>query len=124
MTRMLFLYLGAGLTTLWGVAHLVPTKSVVQGFGDISEDNRHIITMEWIVEGVALILIGVLVVAVTRIDPVSAVTRAVYFNCSIGLLTLAIVSLFTGFRVKFLPFGLCPFVLTASALLIVMGGLL
>ena len=43
------LYVGAGLTALWGIAHLVPTKSVVDGFGDISEDNRHIITMEWIV---------------------------------------------------------------------------
>lgn len=124
MDRLLLLYLGAGLTTLWGVAHLMPTKSVVQGFGDISEDNRHIITMEWIVEGVALILIGVLVVAVSLIDPVSAVSKAVYFICSIGLLTLAVVSLFTGFRVRFLPFRLCPLIFTVSALLILLGGLL
>ena len=124
MDRQLLLYLGAGLTTLWGVAHLMPTKSVVQGFGDISEDNRHIITMEWIIEGVALIMIGVLVVAVSLVGPVSAVSKAVYVICSIGLLTLAVVSLLTGFRVKFLPFRLCPFVLTASALLILLGGLL
>ena len=124
MDLSLLLYLAAGLTSLWGVAHLMPTKSVVEGFGDISEDNRHIITMEWIVEGVALILIGCLVVTVSLVDPVSAVSRAVYVVCSIGLLTLAIVSLFTGFRVKFLPFRLCPFVLTASAVLILAGGLL
>ena len=124
MDRLLLLYLGAGLTTLWGVAHLMPTKSVVQGFGDISEDNRHIITMEWIVEGVALILIGVLVVAVSLVDPVSAVSKVVNLVCSIGLLTLAVVSLFTGFRVRFLPFRLCPLIFTVSALLILLGGLL
>jgi hypothetical protein len=39
-------YLGAVLTGLWGVAHLFPTKAVVEGFGDISVDNRRIITME------------------------------------------------------------------------------
>ena len=124
MNRLLLLYLGAGLTILWGVAHLMPTKSVVKGFGDISEDNRRIITMEWIVEGVALILIGVLVAAVSVVDPVSAVSQVVYVVCSIGLLTLAVVSLFTGFRVRFLPFRLCPLIFTVSALLILLGGLL
>ncbi len=50
MINQILAYIGAGLTTLWGVAHLFPTKNVVADFGDISEDNRHIITMEWIVE--------------------------------------------------------------------------
>ena len=59
-------YIGAGLTTLWGIAHLFPTRNVVADFGDISEDNRHIITMEWIVEGVALIFIGVRNARLTR----------------------------------------------------------
>ncbi len=59
------LYLGAALTAIWGISHLMPTKNVVAGFGNISDDNRHIITMEWIVEGVSLIFIGVLVAAVT-----------------------------------------------------------
>ena len=118
------LYVGAGLTALWGIAHLVPTKSVVDGSGDISEDNRHIITMEWIAEGVALILIGVLVAAVSLIDPMSSVSEAVYLVCSVGLLVLAAVSLFTGFKVKFLPFKLCPLIFTVSSLLIIVGGLL
>lgn len=124
MSSLVLLYLGAGLTVLWGIAHLMPTKSVVDGFGDISRDNRHIITMEWIVEGVALILIGVLVAAVTLTDPVSMVSKAVYLICSIGLLVLAAVSLFTGFKVKFLPFKLCPVIFTISSLLIIGGGLL
>jgi hypothetical protein len=120
----LLLYLGAGLPAVWGISHLVPTKNVVAGFGDISEDNRHIITMEWIVEGVSLIFIGVLVAVVTYVDALGAVSRAVYFVSIAGLIALATVSLLTGYKIKFLPFRLCPFVLTLAALLILAGSLL
>ena len=61
MAGQILLYVGAAITIIWGVAHLFPTKSVVKGFGDISTDNKHIITMAWIVEGVALIFIGFIV---------------------------------------------------------------
>lgn len=108
---------------MWGIAHLFPTQSVVKGFGEISVDNRRIITMEWIVEGVALILLGVIVAAVTAIDPASPVSRAVYVLVALGLLALAVVSLFTGFKVRFLPFRLCPLIFTVSAVLILFGGL-
>jgi hypothetical protein len=124
MTNLVLLYLGAALTSLWGIAHLFPTRSVVRGFGDISPDNRRIITMEWIVEGVALIFIGLLTAVVTSINPASDVSGAVYLIAAIGLLVLAVVSLFTGFKVNFLPFRLCPFIFTASAVLILLGRLL
>jgi len=117
----ILLYLGSGLTVLWGISHLIPTKNVVNDFGDISKDNRHIITMEWIVEGVSLIFIGVLVTTVTFINPNTLVSNAVYIVSVIGLLGLAIVALFTGFKVNFLPFKLCPFILTISAVLIILG---
>ena len=119
----ILLYLGAGLTILWGISHLIPTKNVVNDFGDISQDNRHIITMAWIIEGVSLIFIGVLVAVVTIINPNSLVSNAVYIVSVIGLLVLAIVALLTGFKVKFLPFKLCPFILTISAVLILIGAL-
>jgi hypothetical protein len=61
------------------VAHLFPTKSVVRGFGDISQDNKNIIAMEWLVEGVALIFVGVLVVIITVIDPIMLPHN--YGNC-------------------------------------------
>lgn len=124
MVNLLLLYAGAGLASLWGIAHLFPVRAVVEGFGNISADNKRIITMEWIVEGVALIFIGVLACVVTVLDPRSAVSRAVYLAASLGLVTLAVVSLFTGFRIKFLPFKLCPLVFAVSAVLIVAGGLL
>lgn len=124
MITLAMLYLGAGLTALWGIAHLFPTSSVVKGFGAISTDNRRIVTMEWIVEGVSLIFIGALVATVTFIDPVSAVSKAVFVLSASGLIVLAIVSIFTGFKVNFLPFKLCPVIFTVSALLILFGGLL
>jgi len=124
MTNQILAYIGAGLTTLWGVAHLFPTKNVVADFGDISEDNRHIITMEWIVEGVALIFIGALVATVTIVDATSPVTRAVYWLVVIGLNVLSVVSLFTGVKVNFIMFKLCPVIFTGSSVLILFGILL
>ncbi len=120
---LILLYLGSGLTVIWGVAHLFPTKSVVQGFGEISIDNKRIITMEWITEGLALIFIGVLVAAVTAIDPSNVVSTAIYLISVIMLLSMAFLSLFTGFKISFLPFKLCPFIFTFSAVLIMIGGL-
>ncbi len=122
MVDLIILYLGAALTALWGIAHLFPTKSVVEGFGDISIDNKRIITMEWIVEGVSLFFMGLLVATVTFIDPLSLVSRAVYILIILGLLVLATVSLFTGFKVDFLPYKLCPFIFTVSAVLLFIGG--
>ena len=121
---LILLYLGSGLTVIWGVAHIFPTKSVVQGFGEISIDNKRIITMEWITEGFALIFIGVLVATATVINPANVVSTAVYLISMIMLVAMALLSLFTGFKVSFLPFKLCPFIFTTSAVLIMIGGLI
>jgi hypothetical protein len=120
----MLVYIGAGLTTLWGIGHLIPTKSTVAGFGEISEDNKRIITMEWINEGVTLIFIGVVVAAVTFLDPGSIATFAVYLISIIALVVLALISLFTGFKINFLPFKLCPIIFSISAVLIFLGGIL
>jgi hypothetical protein len=120
----ILLYVGAFFTCIWGVAHLFPTKSVVQGFGELSPDNRRIITMEWIVEGVSLIFIGLLVAAVTLVDRSSTVSKVIYWICFAELNALSIVSLFTGFKVNFLPFKLCPVIFTGSSVLILLGSLL
>ena len=47
-----------------------------------------------------------------------------YVFSAAGLLAYAVVSLFTGFRVGFLPFKLCPFIFTLSSVLILIGGVL
>ena len=124
MANQILAYIGAGFVSLWGISHLFPTKNVVEGFGEISEDNRNIIRMEWIIEGVALIFIGALVATVTVVDPTSPVTRAVYWLAVIGLNVLSLVSLATGFKVNFIPFKLCPVIFTGSSILILLGNLL
>ena len=116
------LYLGAALTSLWGTAHLVFTRSVVQGFGDISLDNRRIITMEWIVEGASLIFIGAVVAAVTYLDHTNTISRAIYWLSFTMLNALSVISLFTGFQVAFIAFKLCPIIFTGSSILILIGG--
>jgi hypothetical protein len=124
MVNQILLYLGALFTFAWGVAHLFSTKSVVKGFGDISQDNKRIITMEWIVEGLSLIFIGTIVAVVTILDRNSTLSRSIYWICFAELNLLSIVSLFTGFKVNFLPFKLCPIIFTGSSILIGWGGLL
>ena len=124
MSGHILIIIGAAITIIWGVAHLFPIKSVVKGFGDISTDNKNIIAMEWIVEGVSLIFIGIVVLGVNFIDAVSE-TAAFVFIASAGILiVLALVSLFTGFKVNFLPFKLCPVLFTTSAILILAGNAL
>jgi hypothetical protein len=117
----LSLYVAAALTALWGIAHLFATRGVVSGFGDLSADNRRIITMEWIVEGVALISIAAFVAVVTAIQPESLVAAGVYAVAIATLILLAVVSVFTGFRIAFLPFRLCPFIFGFSAAMIAWG---
>ena len=115
------LYIAAALTAVWGIAHLFATRGVVAGFGELSADNRRIITMEWIVEGVALLALGVLVAAVTIAGSGGAAASAAYAVAAATLLVLAVVSLFTGARIAFLPFRLCPLIFATSALLIGLG---
>jgi hypothetical protein len=115
------LYIAAAMTGVWGIAHLFATKGVIAGFGDLSADNRRIITMEWIVEGVALISTAAFVAAATAVEPGAAVSSAVYAVAIGTLVVLAVVSLFTGFKVAFLPFRLCPVVFGVSAALIAWG---
>ena len=121
MTSLILIIVGAAITIIWGVAHLFPTKSVVKGFGEITADNKNIITMEWIVEGVSLIFIGIIVLGVSFFDISSDITAFVFIASSSALVVLAIVSLFTGFKVNFLPFKLCPVLFTTSAILILVG---
>ncbi len=115
------LYLAGILTILWGTAHLFPTAGIVEGFGAISNDNKLIITMEWIIEGLSLIFLGLLTIVVTLIDTESKLAKAIYALITCMLFALTVLSMFTGFRVDFLPFKLCPIIFSVSAILIIVG---
>ena len=124
MLNQTLIYVGSAFILFWGISHLLPTRSVVSGFGEISVDNKRIITMEWIIEGVALIYIGSINAIVTAIDHTNSISLVIYLSSVVVLIVLALVSLFTGFKINFLPFRLCPVIFTASAVLIFLGGVL
>lgn len=121
MANQAFLYAGSVLLLFWGTAHLFPTKNVVQGFGDISLDSQRIITMEWIIEGVSLIFIGLLVASVTYVDYTSVAAKTVYRISFLMLIALTIISIMTGFKINFVPYKLCPAIFTTAAILIILG---
>ncbi len=121
MINQILLFVGAALPLIWGVAHLFPTKNVVAGFGNISIDNKRIITMEWINEAAALIFVSAILFAVTLIDYRNAISQAVYWISFIMLNALSIISLATAFKINFLPYKLCPVFFTGSAILILLG---
>ena len=125
MMNAIILYAGSILITLWGVAHIFPTKAVVAGFGAISEDNQRIITMEWVGEGLALCFIGLLVLGVTFLggaqNPVSMI---VYRASALMLLVMAGWTALTGAKTSILPIKICPFIKTVVAMMFYMGGVL
>lgn len=125
MTSTILLYVGSIVITLWGIAHIAPTRSVVTGFGPISEENRRIITMEWVAEGLALCFIGLLVLSVTILgeaeDPVSTL---VYRASALMLVIMAGWTLLTGARTSIVPIKICPIVKTTVAILFFLGSML
>ena len=125
MTGNLLLYIGAAIVFVWGIAHIMPTGSVVKGFGPISLDNRRIVTMEWTAEGLTLSFLGLLVVVITATagaqNPVSITVARM---SAAMLLALAGLSSFTGARTTVLPMRLCPVVKTVVAMLFLVGSLL
>jgi hypothetical protein len=120
MKKTLF-YISGMLTLIWGISHLFPTAGVVNGFGDISPDNKLIITMEWITEGMTLIFLGLTAIIVTLTETESRLAKIVYMLITGMLFAMAILSLFTGFKVDFLPYQLCPVIFSLSAILIIIG---
>ena len=119
------LYVGSIVIILWGVSHIVPTKSVVEGFGPITEDNRLIITMEWVAEGLTLCFIGSLVLYVTlRAGVANPVSAIVYRAAALMLLVMAGWTGLTGARTSIIPIKICPIVKTIVAVLFISGSLL
>ena len=125
MTSEVMLYVGSGVVALWGISHFFPTGSVVRGFGDISRDNKRIITMEWIAEGLALCYIGFLVTAVTIVAGAdNPVAILVYRVSAAMLVAMAGLSLLTGARTSILPMKFCPVIFTTAAILFVLASFL
>lgn len=111
MLNVVLLYLGSVIIVIWGIAHLVPTRSIVNGFGKISRDSRLIITMDWIAEGLTLCFIGLLIFFVTLFAGHANIGSRIVFRLCFGMLVvLSVLSFFTGARTSVVPMKICPFV--------------
>ena len=125
MLNEVLLYIGSGIIILWGIAHLIPTRSIVRGFGDLSEDNKKILAMESIAEGITLVFLGVLPLLINILaDPQSDAAYIVYMACAVMLLIMALLTLLTGARTSLIPYKICPAVKTVVAILFILGGIL
>ncbi len=125
MLNQILLYVGSGVIFLWGVGHILSTRSVVRDFGEISIDNKRIITMTWIAEGLTLCFIGVLVALVTIFGGLeNEVTHLVVRASAVMLIVTALLSSATGARTAILPMKLCPRIKAGVALLFILGAVL
>lgn len=115
-------YVGSAIVVAWGTMHLVPTRAVAASFEPISTDNRRILVMEWVAEGITHISIGVLVILATAIDGAFDRTTQLLYLVGAGILVvLAALTAATGARTPVIWFRVCPFVLTLAAGLFVLA---
>ncbi len=120
MLETAMLFAGSVIVIGWGIAHLaIPTKDIVKGFEPLTPNNRRILLMEWIMEGVLLIFVGLLVALVRALAPYDEVGPTVVYRISAAVLVvMAGVSIATGARTTIGPMKFCPFIFIAAALLI------
>jgi hypothetical protein len=117
-------YVAAGIVFLWGVSHIIPTTQVVAGFGDISSDNRHIITMEWVAEGLAFMFVAALVVAATWSAQTPEAAEDLVYRASAGfLVAVGAWTAATGARTGVIWFRMCPVVMAVAAGLLIAASL-
>jgi len=111
-------YVAAGLTGLWGIAHVLPTRQVLAGFAPITVDNRRVLLQEWLAEAVTMAGIATLIVLVTAVGTSHTTTNLIYRIAAGFLVALALLTGLTGARTSVVWFKICPVVLTASATLL------
>jgi hypothetical protein len=105
----------AAVVAVWGVAHAVPTRQVVAGFGPITSDNRRVIRQEWLAEAVTMWGTAAIVIAATTAGG-AADARAWVYRAAAGLLVaLGTLTALTGARTRVVWFKICPVVLAGGA---------
>jgi hypothetical protein len=111
-------YAAAAVIAIWGVAHVIPTRSVLKGFAQVSIDNRRIIAQEWLGEGLAMWGIAGFVIAATAATGGSDGRVWVYRVAAGLLLAIGVLTALTGARTAVVWFKVCPVVLAAAAALL------
>jgi hypothetical protein len=115
-------YLAAGLVAVWGVAHAIPTRQVVAGFGAITRDNRLVILQEWLAEAFTMWGVAASIVVTTATGGPDADGTVWLYRVVAGLLiALAALTAFTGARTPVIWFKICPVLLGSSAALLLVA---
>jgi hypothetical protein len=118
-------YVSAGAVALWGIAHVIPTRQVVSGFGRISRDNRLVITQEWVAEALTMWFIaGVVVIATSVAGSGEPITVWVYRAAAIMLAAVGALTAVTGAKTPVVWFKICPVLLGSSAALLLAASFL
>jgi hypothetical protein len=121
-------YVAAGIVFLWGASHIIPTKQVVAGFGEISKDNRYIITMEWVAEGLSFMFVAALIAAVTWSGKTPEAAEDLVYRVSTGfLLAVGAWTAMTGAKTSgggAIWFKMCPVVMSVTSGLLIAASLL
>jgi hypothetical protein len=117
-------YAAAGAVFLSGTAHAIATGSMVAGFGDISADNRRVITKQWVAESLAKWFVAALVIAVTAAGGMNeAAADLVYRFCAGFLILLGAWTASIGWRTAVIEYKACPVVMSVAAGLLVAASL-
>lgn len=115
-------YLAAAVVAAWGLAHAVPTRQVIAGFEPISADNRRVVVQEWLAEAFSMWGIAAMVVAATAAGGSAGDVRAwVYRVAAVLLVALGVLTAVTGARTPVVWFKVCPVVMAAAAVLLLMA---
>jgi hypothetical protein len=120
MTSDLVPYIGSSVIVVWGIAHIILTGRVVKGYEPISVENRRIVTMEWVAEGLTLVFIGLLVLFARHFYGGCPLT---YPATAVMLLVMAAWTALTGGRTSVTFLKISPVVETIVAILLLYSDL-
>ncbi len=139
MINDILLTLGAILILSCGSIHFFLTKSIINGFNNMNEENKKVTFMEWIVEGLMLYFIGILVLIITISGLSEDSASRILFGASfVLLLIMTILSLMTVVNLRIddlslqpnikkiisIHFKSCPIIKFTSGILFLLGSFL
>jgi hypothetical protein len=102
-------YAASTILRTCGIAHLAPRGTVAASFGPISLDNRRILVMQWMTEGITHTSICSLVILATAIDGAAdSMTQLFYVVSARILILLAALTTATGARTPVIWFRAVP----------------
>ena len=109
---------GSVVLIVWGIAHIVPVCSILRGFGEISKENRRVVSSTWIAEGITVIFVGAIMGLTSYYGNIFADFENLLTQACAGfLLGIALLDVFTKSRNPVLPMKLCPIIVGGAGVL-------